>query len=165
MRFGDGDTSPRLVEIPLREDRQAEPAETFTVELGHARCGALGARHRATVTIVDDDQVPRRRPTPPAPFTPPARRPGPCSRGAGRSRELAAAAFTIGGTVDGLQGTGLVLTDLGTELPVSGNGPLHLPRDPRRRPAATTSRSGRSRTAPTRSAPSSTAPAPWAAPT
>ncbi len=56
VRFADGDTSPRLVEIPLREDGDAEPAETFTVALGHARCGALGSRHRATVTIVDDDQ-------------------------------------------------------------------------------------------------------------
>jgi uncharacterized delta-60 repeat protein len=96
VRFGDGDTSPRLVEIPIREDRQAEPAETFSVELAHARCGALGARHRAAVTIVDDDQS--------APSPAPA--PG----------------FTIGGTVEGLSGTGLVLVDEGSELPVSANG-------------------------------------------
>jgi uncharacterized delta-60 repeat protein len=100
VRFGAGDTSPRLVEIPLREDAQVEPAETFTVELGDARCGSLGARNRATVTIVDDDQVP----TPPPPPS-----------------------FTIGGTVDGLQGSGLVLTDQGTELPVSANGPFTFP--------------------------------------
>ncbi len=98
VRFGPGDAGPRLVEIPLREDAQAEPAETFNVALGHARCGALGARHRATVSIVDDDQGP-----PPAP------------------------AFTIGGTVDGLRGSGLVLTDRGAELPVSADGRFTFP--------------------------------------
>ena len=98
VRFGPGDTGPRLVEIPLREDAQAEPAETFTVALGHARCGALGPRHRATVTIVDDDQG--------APATP---------------------TFTIGGTVEGLRGSGLVLTDRGTELPVSADGRFTFP--------------------------------------
>ena len=101
VRFGDGDTSPRLVEIPLREDREAEPAETFAVELEHAHCGALGARRRATVTIVDDETVP------PAPEP--------------------AAAFTIGGTVDGLHGSGLVLTDRGTDLPVAADGRFTMP--------------------------------------
>ncbi len=101
VRFADGDTGPRLVEIPLREDVQAEPAEQFTVELGHARCGALGARHRAAVTIVDDDQEP---PSPPAP-----------------------AAFTLGGTVDGLQGSGLVLTNRGADVPVPADGRFAFP--------------------------------------
>ncbi len=100
VRFGDGDSSPRLVEIPLREDAEVEPAESFTIELSDARCGVLGARRSASVTIVDDDQVP-------APPPPPG--------------------FTIGGTVEGLQGTGLVLTDLGTDLPVSADGPFTLP--------------------------------------
>jgi uncharacterized delta-60 repeat protein len=131
VRFAAGDTSPRLVEIPIREDRQVEPAESFTVALSHARCGALGARRRATVTIVDDDQVP----TPPPPFVPPAL-PAPSTPGApaatpGESPAPAAlpmpAGFTIGGTVDGLQGTGLVLTDLGGELAVSANGPFTFP--------------------------------------
>ena len=35
--------------------------------------------------------------------------------------------FTIGGTVDGLQGSGLVLDDIGTEL-APGNGPFTFPR-------------------------------------
>jgi uncharacterized delta-60 repeat protein len=100
VRFAAGDTSPRLVEIPLREDDETEPEESFTVQLGDVRCATLGARNQATVDIVDDDQVP----TPPPP-------PG----------------FTIGGTVDGLQGTGLVLTDLGADLPVSADGPFTLP--------------------------------------
>jgi uncharacterized delta-60 repeat protein len=101
VRFGAGDTSPRLVEIPLREDGEVEPAETFTVALGHPRCAKLGARQRATVTIGDDDAVL----TPPEP-----------------PRE-----FTIGGTVDGLSGAGLVLTDRGIELPVPANGSFTLP--------------------------------------
>jgi uncharacterized delta-60 repeat protein len=98
VRFGDGDTSPRLVEIPLREDGDVEPAETFTVELGHVRCGRLGAQRRAPVTIADDDAV----------LTAPPE-------------------FTVGGTVEGLSGAGLVLTDRGIELPVAANGPFTLP--------------------------------------
>src|SRR5262249_13924188 len=102
VRFADGDTSPRLVEIPLRENGAVEPAKTFTVELSHPNCGALGTRHRATVSIVDDDHVP-----PPPP--PPAPR------------------FTIGGTVDGVRASGLVLTDRGVDLPVAADGPFVLP--------------------------------------
>jgi uncharacterized delta-60 repeat protein len=134
VRFAAGDSSPRLVEIPIREDRQVEPAESFTVALSHARCGTLGGRRRATVTIVDDDQVPT---PPPAPFLPPAL-PAPSTPGApapvatpGESPAPAAsptpAGFTIAGTVDGLQGTGLVLTDLGGDLLVTANGPFTFP--------------------------------------
>jgi uncharacterized delta-60 repeat protein len=65
VRFADGDSSPRLVEVPLREDADAEAPERFSVELSHVRCGALGARHRATVTILDDDQPPPPDPPPP----------------------------------------------------------------------------------------------------
>ena len=123
VRFADGDTSPRLVEIPLREDRQAEPAETFSVELRHARCAALGAG------------------------TAPRSRWSTTTRRAGAAAEPA---FTIGGTVDGLSGSGLVLTNFGADLPVSANGRFTLPGT---RPAGrpTTSRSGPSRATPTRS--------------
>ena len=70
VRFADGDTSPRMVPVPLREDGEAESAESFTVSLGDARCAELGARHRAAVTIVDDEQLP---PTPaPSPSPTPA---------------------------------------------------------------------------------------------
>jgi len=62
VRFGDGDSSPRLVEIPIREDAAIEAPERFSVELTHAHCGALGARHHATVTILDDDQPPQPAP-------------------------------------------------------------------------------------------------------
>ena len=56
--------SPRLVEIPIREDRTVESAEDFTVSLSSAQCATLGQPRHATVTILDDDQ-PRRRPRPP----------------------------------------------------------------------------------------------------
>jgi Calx-beta domain len=128
VRFENGDTSPRLVEIPIREDLTVEPPEDFTVSLAQPRCARLGARRSAVVTILDDDQPP----------PPPA------------------ATFTIGGTVDGLQGSGLVLSDLGAEVPVPGNGTFAFPGPPRTaRPTKSASRP--SRTIPTRCAPSSTA--------
>ncbi|HSD03595.1 MAG TPA: Calx-beta domain-containing protein, partial [Gaiellales bacterium] len=99
VRFESGDTSPRLVEIPIREDLIVEPPEDLTVSLAHPRCARLGARRSAAVTILDDDQPP---PPPPA-------------------------AFTIGGTVDGLHGSGLVLSNLGAEVPVSANGSFAFP--------------------------------------
>ena len=102
LRFGNGDVSPRLVEIPIREDRATEFPERFSVSLDHPRCAKLGKLRTAQVTIIDDDRVP------PPPVSPPA-------------------SVTLGGTVDGLQGTGLVLENLGAELPVSGNGAFTFP--------------------------------------
>ncbi|HUO74585.1 MAG TPA: Calx-beta domain-containing protein [Solirubrobacteraceae bacterium] len=99
VRFESGDTSPRIVEIPILEDRAVESPESFQISLTDPRCARLGQRRAATAMILDDDQ--------PAP--PPA------------------PTFTIGGTVDGLQGSGLVLSNLGTELPVSANGSFTLP--------------------------------------
>ena len=99
VTFGNGDTSPRLVEIPIREDAAVESQENFTVSLSHPQCGALGKQRRASVTILDDDQPP----PPPAPT------------------------FTIGGTVDGLQGSGLVVTNRGADVPVSANGSFTFP--------------------------------------
>jgi uncharacterized delta-60 repeat protein len=68
VRFAAGDDTPRLVAVPLREDGRIEPAETFSVTVGHARCAGLGARRTATVTILDDDAPPPAEPAPaPAP--------------------------------------------------------------------------------------------------
>ncbi len=121
VTFGDGDTSPRLVEVPLLEDQETEPAETFTVSLGHARCAGLGAQRTAPVTIVDDDQG--------APSNAPPSAPsggggtgGGGSTGGGAPTSAPTPSFTIGGTVDGLQGSGLVLSNFGEPLPVSANG-------------------------------------------
>jgi uncharacterized delta-60 repeat protein len=99
VRWGDGDAAPRLVEIPIREDQAIESLEQFKVSLAHARCAKLGKQDRAPVTIVDDDQPP----VPPPP------------------------AFTVGGTVDGLEGSGLVLVNQTTDLPVAANGPFTFP--------------------------------------
>src|SRR5262249_28306691 len=41
-RFENGDTSPRLVEIPIREDLTSEHPENFTVSLAGVRCAKLG---------------------------------------------------------------------------------------------------------------------------
>jgi uncharacterized delta-60 repeat protein len=99
VRFENGDTSPRLVEIPIREDLAAESPEDFKVSLAHVRCSTLGKQRSASVTILDDDQPP-----PPPPPT-----------------------FTIGGSVDGLQGSGLVLSNLGAPVSVSANGSVTFP--------------------------------------
>ena len=99
VRFGNRDASPRFVEIPIRQDATAESPEKFTVSLSHVRCAKLGSPRSATVTILDDDQPP----PPPPPE------------------------FTIGGTVDGLQGSGLVLSNLGAPLRISGNGSFTFP--------------------------------------
>ncbi len=102
VRFGNGDTSPRLVEIPLREDQAVEPPESFTVSVGHPHCAKLGNQRNVTVTILDDDQ-------------PPAV-PGGSSP-----------AFTVGGVVDGLEGSGLALVDQGSQLSVAANGSFTFP--------------------------------------
>jgi uncharacterized delta-60 repeat protein len=93
VRPGNGDTSPRLVEVAIREDRSVEPTERFKVSLSDPHCGRLGSQRSASVAIVDDDRVG----TPPHP-----------------SHE-----FKLSGTVDGLQGSGLVLTNLGNDVTVS----------------------------------------------
>lgn len=100
VTFRNHDTSPRFVEIPIREDKAAESQEGFTVSVSRPQCGKLGKQRSASVTILDDDQPP-----PPPPPT-----------------------FTISGTVDGLVGSGLVLTNAGADLPVSGNGSFTFPR-------------------------------------
>ena len=97
VRFENGDTSPRVVEIPILEDRATESQESFTVALTHPQCSTLGKQKTAKVTILDDDQLATPQP-----------------------------AFTIGGSVDGLQGSGLVLSNLGAPLPVSANGSFTL---------------------------------------
>jgi uncharacterized delta-60 repeat protein len=61
--FGDGDDTPRTLEVPIVLDREAEPDKTVNLTLGDPRgCVGLGAPSTATVTILDDD---RPEPTPP----------------------------------------------------------------------------------------------------
>jgi uncharacterized delta-60 repeat protein len=98
VRFAAGDHSPRFVEIPILEDADAEPGENFTVSLGRVRCAKPGKRRHADVTIIDDDTVP----------PPPA-------------------AFTVGGTIEGLEGSGLALVTGGTTLHPTGDGRFTFP--------------------------------------
>jgi uncharacterized delta-60 repeat protein len=99
VRFANRDTSPRLVEIPIREDRSFERTERFKVSLSDPRCGKLGKQRSASVAIVDDDHV----------GPPPMQE------------------FKLGGTVDGLRGSGLGLTNLGNDMAVSANGSFTFP--------------------------------------
>src|SRR4029079_15542020 len=92
-----------------RPDADAEPDETVRLPLSKPACAALGARAKTTVRLSDDDRPLQLPPS-----------------------------FTIGGTVSGLRGTGLVLDNLGTRLPVSDGGFVfptrvadHLPYDVR----------------------------------
>ena len=55
VTFADGDSSPRLVEIPILPDDESEPDETFSVSLTDAQCGVAGEQSQTEATIVDDD--------------------------------------------------------------------------------------------------------------
>ena len=108
VRFENGDTSPRIVEIPIREDRAVEsPGELQCLARRSALRAARAAHAAPRSTILDDDQPP-----PPPPPT-----------------------FTIGGTVDGLQGSGLVLSNLGARRCRCRQRELHVPGHRLRRPA------------------------------
>ena len=101
VRFADGEVGPQRVEIRFLDDDMPEPNETLTVTLSEiGGCARLGPRSTATVTVLDDDQLP-----PPAPT------------------------YSVGGNVTGLLGTGLVLGDVygAGRLTVAGDGTFTLP--------------------------------------
>jgi uncharacterized delta-60 repeat protein len=96
--FADGDSAPRTVTVPAIQDAAAnEPDETVNLRLSQpGGCAAIGAQATAVLTIQDDDGPP-----------PPA-------------------SFTVGGTVTGLEGTGLTLRDQQFLTLTPGNGPFTL---------------------------------------
>lgn len=96
--FPDGDEQPRWIEIPIAVDDVVEPVETFTLRLDDPRgCVGMGAPAVATINVYDND-------TPADPN---------------------AGTYTVGGTVTGLMGSGLVLNGFGTrEVTVNENGPF-----------------------------------------
>ena len=97
VRFEDGDSSPRLVEIPiLQDDDPLEPDESFDVSLLDPNCVAFGSQTTATVTI------------------------------AGVAEQPEPEMFTIGGTVTGLEGSGLELATSGDDLTIDANGPFEF---------------------------------------
>lgn len=92
--FADGESGTRAVRIPIINDNTGEPTENLSVTLSEpAGCATLGSPSTATITILDDDNP------------------------------IAPATYTLGGNVSGLTGSGLVLTNIGTNLSV-GNGPF-----------------------------------------
>ena len=101
VRFGDGSTAPRTLELPILADELDEGDETLTLTLeSPGGCAVIGARNTATVTIVDDD----------AP--------------------IASGFLQISGTVSGLVGSGLTLSNIGSStLAITANGPFAFPRE------------------------------------
>ena len=79
VTFADGDTAPRLVRLPILQDEAVEGDETVELTLAEPACVTLGIPSAATLTITDDERV---VPDPD---------------------------YAVTGTVDGLQGSGLVL--------------------------------------------------------
>ena len=85
VRFEDGDSSPRLVEIPILQDGVLEPDETFDVSLLDPNCVALGIRARQRSRSPASQSSPSRRPTRSAAPSPGSRAPASCSRRPGRT--------------------------------------------------------------------------------
>jgi uncharacterized delta-60 repeat protein len=94
--FADGEEGSRAVRIPIVTDDVSEPDKTVNLTLSDPNgCAALGAQTTATLTIMDDD------------------------------RPIVLDNFSVGGTVTGLVGTGLVLSEIKEGLELSpGNGPF-----------------------------------------
>ena len=116
VSFADGETQARTVEVPFVLDAIAEPDESVNLTLSNVRgCAALGAQTSAVLTIVDND------------------------------RPLAQSAFSVGGTVTGILGSGLVLRHATTgENLASGQRSVHVLTGSCQSDFRTTSRSGRS---------------------
>lgn len=96
ITFNDGEIAPRFINVPLAYNTADEGDKTFTVTLsGPTGCGSLG-QATSEVTIIDDT-----RPIPPA------------------------LDFTLGGTVSGLAGSGLLLRTSGfDQREIAANGPF-----------------------------------------
>jgi uncharacterized delta-60 repeat protein len=97
VRWGDGDTLPRLIEIRLIPDADVEDDETIGLRLVNPACGGLGEAAATTLTVVNDD--------------------------------VETPIYSVGGTVSGLTGTGLVIREGLNEIAVTANGPFVFPAD------------------------------------
>lgn len=94
--FREGEAGSKTVRVPIAMDPEIEAGETVELRLSDVRgCAALGALSTAVLTIGDDDSPP------PPPVV-----------------------FSVGGTVTGLAGSGLVLEDRAqfVSLPVAADG-------------------------------------------
>lgn len=96
--FGDGDSSPRILEVPIVVDTIPEPDKNLTLALSDPRgCAALGTQKTTTLNILYNDRL------------------------------VPDNSHTLGGTVSGLAGAGLVIQDrtlLINRLTPTGNGPF-----------------------------------------
>lgn len=102
VRFADGDTAPRLVSVELPPSVLADAGKTVNLTLSApGGCASLGPTSTAVLTIVEHGT--------PAPVN---------------------LAFSVGGTVSGLTGSGLVLEDRAQFVTVapSGNGSFQFNR-------------------------------------
>ena len=91
--FADGDATQRVVEIPIIQDLiSGEPDKTVNLALSQPGGCAALGTRTTAALMIRDDDVPP------------------------------VINFTIGGTVTGLVGTGLVLNKLGEDLPIAANG-------------------------------------------
>lgn len=88
--FADGESGRRLVNVPIRRDIRPEGNETVQLALSQpGGCAALGAQTTATLTILDDSEI------------------------------VPVPTFTIGGSVAGLEGDGLVIEERTTGVRVT----------------------------------------------
>ena len=99
--FHDGQDGKRAVSVPLLLDKIEEPREMVNLKLTVVSgCASLLGPGAATLTILDDDKPPVVTPT-----------------------------FTLGGTVTGLQGSGLALrTNFINNVAPTADGPFTFPR-------------------------------------
>lgn len=88
--FADGESGRRLVNVPIRSDILPEGNETVQLALSQpGGCAALGTQTTATLTIVDDSAI------------------------------VPVPTFTVGGSVAGLAGTGLLIEERTTGVSVT----------------------------------------------
>lgn len=101
VRFAKGSASPRSVTVPLIDDTLQEIPETMQLSLVDVSgCADLGPQSSVTLIIQDDDTPPATIPT-----------------------------FTLGGSVSGLVGSGLVIGNIATDpLPIAADGAFQFPR-------------------------------------
>ncbi|HEY8517316.1 MAG TPA: Calx-beta domain-containing protein [Candidatus Binatia bacterium] len=99
--FNRRESGSRSLTVPILDDRAGEPDETVVLELTTEHGCATGAQATTVVTIVDDDWV---EPPP---------------------------TYTVGGTVSGLEGTGLEIEEAitGASVEIASDGPFTLPYD------------------------------------
>ncbi len=101
IRFGDGVSGTQFLKIPVLDNLIVDGDRTVSLRLSSPKgCAVLGDPAEASLTIFDNDQ----------PVAPPP-------------------TFTVGGTVSGLLGSGLVLRDVLQQetVAVTGNGPFAFP--------------------------------------